>query len=464
MRERNRDLDDVTAVQSHALGVPRPAYRRQPTVHWADAAGAQARKVEGRTVIGSGTGVDLVIADPAVSRLHAELDVREDGLWITDLGSKNGTFVEGVRVAGACIPDRGKARLGGTDLVVEYAAAPSPVEAWPHGHFGPLIGQSLAMRELFARLSRIAPTDSTVLIEGETGTGKELVAQAIHEASARAQGPFVVVDCAALPEDLLEVELFGHARGAYTGSVGSRAGAVETADGGTVFLDEIGELPLPMQPKLLRAIESRTVRRSGETGYRKVNVRFVSATHRDLRTMVNSGAFREDLYFRLAVLLVDIPPLRARPADIPALVSHFMPPAKRGALSPELSRELSQRSWLGNVRELRNFVERAVALGPQEALAMVPGGRPSAPPPAPATAGAATYARGAAGLPAPPLDVPFKVLREQWLDHLERAYIAGLLAKHDGNIVAVANAAGVDRTYVYRLLRKHDLDVVRPEK
>jgi transcriptional regulator with PAS, ATPase and Fis domain len=451
MRPRRLDLDDVTDVVPDALGgEPRALLRRQPVVRWQDSTGSHSIQVEARVVVGSGGGVDLMIADPSVSRLHAELDVRDDGLWITDLGSRNGTFVEGVRVAAACIPDRGRARLGATDLTIEYAVAPSHVELWPDPFFGPLVGQSAAMRAVFARLARIAPTDSTVLVRGETGTGKELVAEAIHEASTRASAPFVVVDCAALPEDLLESELFGHVRGSFTGAVGTRTGAVEAADGGTVFLDEVGELPLAMQPKLLRVIESRAVRRLGETSYRKINVRFVSATHRDLRTMVNAGTFREDLYFRLAVLPVEIPPLRARPEDLPVLVQHFLPPERAGAVSPELLRELGTRPWHGNVRELRNFVERALALGPQEALASV------------SRAKAVALTESAPELPSPPLDQPLKDLRERWLNHLEREYIRGLLARHGGNIVAVANAAGVDRTHVYRLLRKHDLDVVRP--
>jgi DNA-binding NtrC family response regulator len=396
--------------------------------------------------MGSAQGVDVVIADPAVSRLHLELEARDDGVWARDLGSRNGTFIEGVLVQSARVPDGGKLQVGSTTLVVSYAPSPTPVDLWATERFGPLLGRSVAMRELFARLAKIAPTDSTVLVQGETGTGKELVAEALHQASARASQPFVIVDCGALPENLLEAELFGHAKGAYTGAASARAGAIETADGGTVFLDEIGELPLSMQPKLLRAIESRTVRRIGETAYRKVNVRFVSATHRDLRTMVNAGAFREDLYFRLAVLPVTIPPLRARTEDITLLVQHFMPPGTASGLAPELLRELTARSWLGNVRELRNFVERAVALGAKEALSMIPTTKP-----------ATSADASAEGLPAVELDQPFKDLRERWLNHLEREYIAGLLQREGGNVSAVANAAGLDRTYVHRLIRKHEL-------
>ena len=206
------------------------------------------------------------------------------------------------------------------------------MELWPGPQFGRLIGPSVKMRELFARLARIARAPASVLIEGETGTGKELVARAIHDASPRAGRPFVVIDCGALPENLLDAELFGHARGAFTGAVAARAGAFESAEGGTVFLDEIGELPLGVQPKLLRVLESRAVRRLGENDHRPVDVRVLSATHRDLRTMVNSRAFREDLYFRLAVLPVRVPPLRERPGDIIALAQHFLPRESAGSV------------------------------------------------------------------------------------------------------------------------------------
>jgi two-component system response regulator GlrR len=418
--------------------------RRRPRVRWTDARGAHERILEGRTLCGSAPDAGLPLADRTISRLHAELDPRDDGLWVRDLGSRNGTFIDDVRVESGRAPPGGKVRLGSTVLVVSYDAEPAAVELWSSERFGPLLGRSPAMRELFARLARVAPTDSSVLIHGETGTGKELVARAIHEASPRAGGPFVIVDCAALPENLLEAELFGHARGAFTGAASARAGAFEEAEGGTVFLDEIGELPLAVQPKLLRVLESRQVRRLGETAHRAVDVRFVSATHRDLRTMVNAGAFREDLYFRLAVLVVALPPLRQRPEDIPLLVEHMLR-GDASSIGPGPMRELVGRPWLGNVRELRNFVERARALGPHEALAMTP-------------AAAKPEAPGAEPSSVPlDLDRPYKELREESLDAFERRYVTELLARHGRNVAAAAQAAGLDRTYIYRLIRKHDL-------
>jgi two-component system, NtrC family, response regulator GlrR len=442
--ERHMTRFQETAAQGDQSGYGGGRLARKPTLHWTDARGPHAREVSESLVIGGAPGVDLVIEDPAVSRLHAELELLDSGLWVHDLESRNGTFVQGVRVSRACIPDGAQLRVGATDLTVNYAPEATPVEIWPESHFGPMVGTSVPMRELFARLARVARSEATVLIQGETGTGKEVAARAIHEASPRAGEPFVIIDCGALPENLLEAELFGHSRGAFTGAVEARAGAVEAADGGTVFLDEIGEIPLNMQPKLLRVLESRTVRRVGETAHRPVNVRFLSATNRDLRTMVNTRAFREDLYFRLAVLPVTIPPLRERPSDILTLVKHFLPGDALSAVTPQMVRELMARPWLGNVRELRNFVERALALGAREALAM---------------AGATAPPSASADMRLPPdlLALPYKEMRERVLLAAERDYIKGLLERHERNISAAAETAGLNRTYLYRLVAKHGL-------
>jgi two-component system, NtrC family, response regulator GlrR len=434
-----------TASQGDPSGYEGARLHRKPTLSWTDGGGRHAREVSDTLVLGGAEGVDLVIADPAVSRLHAELELLDTGLWVRDLESRNGTFVQGVRVTRACIPDGGLLRLGATDLTVSYAPEPTPVEIWPEARFGPMVGTSIPMRELFARLARVARSEATVLIQGETGTGKEVAAQAIHDASSRAGEPFVIIDCGALPETLLEAELFGHSRGAFTGAVEAKAGAIEAGDGGTVFLDEVGELPLSMQPKLLRVLESRTVRRVGETAHRPVNVRFLSATNRDLRTMVNTRAFREDLYFRLAVLPVTIPPLRERPSDILALVHHFLPAEALPAVTPQMVRELVARPWLGNVRELRNFVERALALGTREALALS------------AAAGNADAAGAQIRFPPALLALPYKEMRERVLLAAERDYVEALLARHDRDVSAAAEAAGLNRTYLYRLVAKHRL-------
>ncbi len=445
--------------------------RNQPQLRWTDALGSHSYAMVDRLVVGSAESADVVVVGEGVSRLHASLELKDDGVWVRDLGSRNGTYIDGIKVIEARVPDGATIFLGSMRVSLHYDQMTTDVEVWPSEAFGPLVGRSTIMRALFARLHRVARGDATVLILGETGTGKELVARALHAASPRRDKPFIVVDCGALSESLLEAELFGHSRGAFTGAATARVGAIEAADGGTVFLDEVGEMPLSMQPRLLRAIEGHTVRRVGENEHRKVDVRFLAATHRDLAAMVNAGSFREDLFFRLAVLPVYVPPLRERRDDIPLLAERLMPPHSHGKLSPELVRELSARSWPGNVREFRNFLERAAALGAREALAM--GGRgggdladPSAHGSSPATQQAAAASNAAAapdiaaprnGLPPVPVDELFKTIRDRWLDHLEREYLRAMLARYNRDTSAIAQAAGLDRSYVYRLIRKHDL-------
>jgi DNA-binding NtrC family response regulator len=480
--------------------------RSVPRLRWVERGEARSVAVERRCVLGSAKHCDVIIADPSVSRVHAEIEARSEGLWIRDLKSRNGTMVEGVRVESACVLHGFTIRVGSTDVTVDYNNAEhKPIESWPSERFGPLVGQSQTMRELFASLARLAPLECSILIQGETGTGKELVARAVHQASMRREGPFVVVDCAALSESLIEAELFGHAKGSFTGAHQMRVGAIEAADGGTVFLDEIGELPIGMQPKLLRVLESSTVRRIGESKHRSVNVRFVAATHRDLLSMVNRGEFREDLYFRLAVVPVRVPALRERPEDIGLLLEHFGGGSTEW-LTPNLLRTLEGRPWRGNVRELRNFVARARAIGAADALnvsndfdarepitavtsfslgvleavrrmgevadpaksaagdADKPLGLDTKPefvaaaqpvqPPQPAPEGAEP--------PSTPSDAvsfaqPFRDFRDAWMNYGERAFLASLLERHKGSVAAAAKEAGIDRTHMYRLIRKHGL-------
>lgn len=441
------DFDHDTVTELSAVPVMRGPTRRFPTLVWKDREGDQRLVVSKRVVLGQATGADVTIADSTVSRLHAELEPTPEGLWVRDLESRNGTWVGEVLVNEARLADGSGFRVGSTSFWVTYEGNEDAPELWPDERFGPLMGRSTVMRELFRRLAQVAPTRSTVLVQGETGTGKELVAQAIHEASPRADGPFVVVDCAGLPPTLIEAELFGHTRGAFTGAERDRAGAIETAHGGTLFLDEVGELALTAQPKLLRALESRQVRRLGENHFRTVDVRVVSATHRDIRRMVNSGAFREDLYFRLSVIPIHLPPLRVRPDDIPLLVEVFTSPGTGPVADAELLRELVLRPWPGNVRELRNFVERLEALGPVDALAVTPQGAIVPP----------------QGFPELSIERPFKQLKEAWMSYLEREYLSALLERHGGNVSAVALAAGLDRSHVHRLIRRHDLGRQRSE-
>lgn len=436
--------DELEQTVDQGMGSGCLVVRNSAEVRWSDERGQQAARIAERALLGSAEDVDLRVADPAVSRLHAECELKVDGLWIRDLDSRNGTFVEGVRVGLARIPQGGRVQLGDTVMTVSYDSTPQPVDLWPEDRFGPLLGRSAPMRELFATISRVAATDFTVLVQGETGTGKELIASAIHEASSRVGRPFLIVDCGRMTENFIEDELFGHVKGAFTGAATARAGAIEQADKGTVFLDEIGELPPSLQTQLLRVLERRMVRRIGSEAYKTVDVRFVAATHRNLRKMVSAGAFREDLYFRLAVLPVVVPPLRERPEDIAMLVEHFLPPGAGNIIKPEEMRDVIGRPWLGNVRELRNFVERAQAFGVARALAMT----------------APDESEGTM-LPPVPIDRPFKEVREQWTSHIEHEYLRRALEKHGGNVTAVAEAAGMDRSYVHDLIRKHQLKPLR---
>lgn len=440
---------------------PRPV----PLLTWTDANGHHEIELSEAQIAGSAPSSPIVIADRAVSRVHAELVPKADGLWVKDLGSRNHTYVAGVKIIEACVPDGAIIRMGTTEIVVTCGTAQAVAELWPEKSFGSVLGRTAVMRELFTQMGKMAQTNASILITGETGTGKEVLARAVHEASPRAAAPFVVVDCAALPADLLESELFGHARGAFTGAVSAHVGAFEAADGGTIFLDEVGELPLALQPKLLRVLESRTVRRIGETAYRKVDVRVVSATHRDLRRMVNQNGFREDLFFRLAVLPLHVPALRERLGDLPLLLDSFLGPQHAEELSQADIERLKKLPWTGNVRELRNFAERVMALGADRALAMAtpdeavaepaPAARASkAPPPAPENAnGTSVTVYGPAGW----FESQFKEFRDRWGDIGEREYLQRLMERTNKSTSQAAREAGVDRTYLYRLLRRHNM-------
>jgi two-component system, NtrC family, response regulator GlrR len=426
--------------ETKTLRLDPPLTRSCPRILWQDASGTHVVVVDRPMVVGAASKADVVLIDPTVSRLHAELDPRSDGLWVRDLGSRNGTFVEEILVTEARVPDGARVRFGATSVALQREREEAPVDLWPEDKLGGLVGRSTPMRELYATIVRVGASDAPVLVHGETGTGKELVARAIHDCSHRASGPFVVVDCAALPEALLESELFGHAKGAFTGATGAHLGSFEAAEGGTVFLDEIGELPLAMQPKLLRALESRSVRRVGEPTHRPIDVRFITATHRDLRGMVNGGNFREDLYFRLAVLPVRVPPLRERIDDLPLLIESFAP-TMLAAERAELCRSLSERRLAGNVRELRNLVERASWLGRGSAID----------PPEEAAREPSDGGRDGCN------DLPFETSFHRFQRDAERAYLRRLLVRHGGQVADAAHAAGLNRTYFYRLLRKHGL-------
>jgi transcriptional regulator with GAF, ATPase, and Fis domain len=401
----------------------------------------------GRMRIGKAQDNDLVLTDDTVSRHHCELIRSPEGIHIRDLDSTNGTRVDGTRIREAMVQPGSVLKVGEVEISLRPAAQKVEVLPSDKPMFGTAIGQSLSMRTIFGVLERIAPTDATVLLEGETGTGKDVLARSIWQASQRAAKPFMVVDCGAVSYSLIESELFGHERGAFTGAVSSRQGAFELADGGTVFLDEIGELPLDVQPKLLRVLETREFRRVGGNKTMHTNVRVIAATKRDLLREVQAGKFREDLYFRLAVVPVTVPPLRGRREDIPLLVTHILRAAGATEMNvaPETLQSLAAHDWPGNVRELRNILERAVymaqAVGSRElSVVALPG---SAPP----SDTAFVFEPGKS----------YRDTRAKYDGEFEKRYVKWLLGRHSGNVSAAAREAKMDRKHLHDMAKKHGL-------
>jgi transcriptional regulator with GAF, ATPase, and Fis domain len=403
--------------------------------------GARLKLSHGAARVGTAPKNDLRLSDPTVSRLHAEISVSKDGISVRDASSRNGTYIDGIRVEVAYLPPGASLRLGGSTLRAEIGEASILVEVSSRTALGAMIGGSQEMRRLYAIVDKVAPTDTTVLIEGETGTGKELVARAIHAGSRRAGAPFVAIDCGAIPENLIESELFGHVRGAFSGATGDRAGAFEEADGGTLFFDEVGELPLQLQKKLLRALETREIRKVGGSSARRVDVRVLAATNRALSRSVNDGLFREDLFYRLAVVSIQTPPLRMRRDDIPVLARHFLErfTGKPQEVPPALLPTLVTRGWPGNVRELKNYIERWIVL---EGAAHDRGHAPALP--------SFELPPGIELLV--PVDRPFKDARDAWMERFENVYVRALLAKTNGNITHAAEIAGLNRRFLQRLM------------
>ena len=385
-----------------------------------------------RVVVGTADSADLVLTDPTVSRFHCELVLEHGRPVVRDLGSKNGTLVDGIAVLAAPLADGAALTLGKTTL--RFAREPGALrpQLSTRDRFGALVGRSLAMRSVFEVLERAAGSEATVLLRGETGTGKDLAAASIHQESPRRDAPFVIVDLAAAPGSLLASELFGHEKGAFTGADRERIGAFERAHGGTVLLDEIGDLDLELQPHLLRVLETRTVQRIGGSQRIPVDVRVVAATHRDLRADVNARRFRSDLYYRLAVLEVTLPPLRERTDDIPLLVQAIteeLEDVPTNVRDPAWVAALLKHPWPGNVRELRNHVERAAGLG--------------------------RFSNAQSS--EVDVNIPLKEARNRWVQMFESRYLAELLRAHGGNVSAAARAAGIDRVHFYRLLGRAGL-------
>jgi transcriptional regulator with GAF, ATPase, and Fis domain len=433
---------------------------------------------QGTIRIGAMDDNDLVLTDDTVSRYHCKIVQEETGYVLYDLGSTNGTFINKVRVREAYLKPGCTVGLGQTEL--KWSADEEEVEIVPSrkDHCGDLVGKSAKMREMYSIIEKIAPTNTTVVIEGETGTGKEVVAQTIHKLSLRSGGPLMVFDCGAVPENLIESELFGHEKGSFTGAIMTRQGLFEMGDGGTVFLDELGELPLDLQPKLLRALEQREIRRVGANRSLKVDVRIIAATNRNLEDEVRAGRFRQDLFYRLSVVRIILPPLRERQDDIQLLARHFLRHhARLKSFSKEALDVLLAYRWPGNVRELLNTIERAVSFADGEMIEVrdlpdpirdavtsgavhVSSARPLAPREA-ATAEAAGSSLGGVTPVGPRPESfagTFKEGKEAVVSHFERDYIVTLLKKNNGNISHAAREADIDRKYFRKLMKKYAIE------
>jgi transcriptional regulator with GAF, ATPase, and Fis domain len=421
--------------------------------------GAQIQVARPRISVGRSGVNDLVLTDTSVSGTHCEIVLGDRGVLLRDSGSTNGTTVNGLRIKEIWIEPGTVISCGKTD--VEFLSADEvEIPLYGKDHFGALWGASPAMREVFAVLEKVARTDMSVLIGGETGTGKELVARALHDESERADRPFVVLDCGSLPRELAEAAILGHKKGSFTGAVADRAGAFEEANGGTVFLDEIGELPIDLQPKLLRVLDRREVQRIGETQVRPVDVRVIAATHRDLRKMVGVGQFREDLYFRLSVMTVELPALRERGEDVLLLAQKFLEDFKRvhgsaPVLGADARAALLDEPWQGNVRQLKNTIERAAYLaraGLVEPADLHLGRRERR-----FAAAAESTSEGQAapaGIDEELYAQPFKEAKQSMVDEFEREYFRRLLAKTDNNLSRASAEAGITRYYLRELLKR----------
>jgi DNA-binding NtrC family response regulator len=431
--------------------------------------------------IGSMEDNDVVLNDDTVSRYHCKIVQEDSGYALVDLRSTNGTFINKVRVREAFLKPGSQLAVGQSQL--RFNAREEEVQIVPSraDRCGGLIGGNARMREIYAIIERIAPTATTVVIDGETGTGKEVVAQAIHSLSPRQRNELVVFDCGAVPPNLIESELFGHEKGSFTGAMMTRQGLFELADGGTLFLDELGELPIDLQPKLLRALEQREVRRVGSTKATKVDVRIIAATNRNLEDEVRAGRFRQDLFYRLSVVRLHLPALRDRADDIPLLVQHFLETGhynRRGdgmrvrGVSREAMGALQTYPWPGNVRELVNVVERAVSFCETELMQLsdlpdyVRTAKPAPPREGrrpPTTPTPIVPMNPNAPAPPPPEEllgegVTFKDAKERWVASFEREYILQTLRRHGGNISHAARDADIDRKYFRKLMKKYDIE------
>jgi DNA-binding NtrC family response regulator len=397
-------------------------------------------------VVGRDAGAQIVVPDPEVSALHCELRAVSEGILVKDLGSTNGTFLGPVRVREATVATTSELTVGRSKIIVEPQAK-RRVELGFADRFGPLVGSSPKMRRVFGVLEKVASTPLSVLILGETGTGKELVAKAIHDASERAAGPFVVVDCGSIPPTLAESILFGHEKGSFTGATERRKGALAEADAGTLFLDELGELPPELQPKLLRALSEKQVKRVGASTFEPIDVRVLAATRRDLGAEMNAGRFRSDLFFRIAQVRVELPPLRDRLSDLPVLVEDVCrrvgQPQHVSTVLAWIEHRMASHDWPGNVRELVNVASVAATLADE------PG----------AIDDVLMLARDDAGIDRSVAGgSAFSAAKRAAIGEFERSYFGGLTKRCKGNVSEMARQSGMERHHVRAYLRKHRID------
>ncbi|MBX7149102.1 sigma 54-interacting transcriptional regulator [bacterium] len=410
--------------------------------------------------IGKKSDNDIVINDKTVSRNHMKIEATSDSYLLRDLGSTNGTFINGMKVKEAFLSPGDVITIGGTKI--EYQAFNEKVQMEPskNNEFGSMVGKSLKMRQIFGILERISPTMATVIIQGETGTGKELVARAIHENSVRKDKPFIVFDCSAVAPNLIESELFGHMKGSFTGALKDRKGAFESANGGTIFLDEIGELTLDLQPKLLRALEQREIKRVGSTQSIQLDVRVLCATNRDLKEEVKKGTFREDLYYRFSVVKIQLPPLRERTDDIPLIVERVLSNARynkkpdgsfyASKVEDDALKILQRYPWPGNVRELNNILERAVSFANNgvidgNTLQFI-----------------FSEIQGAGEVKSSAKDLvdnslPFKEAKQKIVEVFEKDYLEDLLKRNKNNVSKASREAQIDRKHLRNLLIKYGI-------
>jgi len=412
--------------------------------------------------IGAAPDNDMVLTDRAVSRRHAEIRMTPNGLLLRDLGSTNGTFINDVRITEAYIPPDAECRLGYSTLLIRQCTEERKVAVPRQDHLGELVGSSERMRELYGLIRAVAPTPTTVHLHGESGSGKELVARTLHAFSGRS-GPFMVFDASVADPEMVRNDLFGHIKGAFTGATGAREGAFRQAHTGTLFIDEIGELPLDLQPRLLRVLETREVTPIGSDKSSRVDVRVITATHRDLAAMVHTGAFRADLFYRLSVVPIELPALREIREDIPLMTEHLCQQLQlKCRISAAAMEALQNHSWPGNVRELRNVLERAAVMCGDREIRSEDLRLPkiaSAPTWTPTHERTPVSSTVAPSVPVEPVSIPKPGAADAraHLKEMERQMIIDALERTRHNKAAVARELGIPLSTLKRRIKEYQI-------